>query len=79
MVAAVHSMPNTRASTKHRSHAPLAISALLARLATTSGYAHPAGEIVRLETHISHVFVARRYAYITEKAGGFGFLDFTTP
>ncbi|WP_237181417.1 AAA family ATPase [Paraburkholderia tropica] len=41
-------------------------------------YAHPAGSIVRIETHISVVYLAGRYAYKLMKPVNFGFVDFTT-
>ncbi len=52
---------------------------LLAALQQPAAYTHPAGEIVHLETHISHVFLAGDYAYKLKKPVDFGFLDFTTP
>lgn len=41
-------------------------------------YAHPAGSVVRIETHISVVYLAGRYAYKLMKPVNFGFVDFTT-
>ncbi|MGC8697453.1 MAG: hypothetical protein ACP5Q0_03180, partial [Halothiobacillus sp.] len=35
------------------------------------------GEVVHLQTHISHVFLAGAYAYKIKKPVNFGFLDFT--
>jgi hypothetical protein len=52
---------------------------LLAALQLSTAYPHPAGEVVHLETHISHVFLAGNYAYKLKKPVDFGFLDFTTP
>jgi len=40
-------------------------------------YAHPAGHVVRIETHISVVYLAGRYAYKIMKPVDFGFVDFT--
>ena len=40
-------------------------------------YDHPAGRIVRIETHISVVYLAGRYAYKIMKPVDFGFVDFT--
>ena len=58
---------------------PLSLSPLLAALQQPATYAHPAGEVVHLETHISHIFLAGDYAYKLKKPVDFGFLDFTTP
>ncbi len=58
---------------------PLSPSPLLAALQQAATYAHPCQEIVHLETHISHVFLAGDYAYKLKKPVDFGFLDFTTP
>jgi uncharacterized protein len=56
----------------------LSLSPLLAVLQQPAAYPHPAGEIVHLETHISHLFLAGEYAYKLKKPVDFGFLDFTT-
>jgi len=56
------------------SHPPL-----IAALQQPAAYSHPAGEVVHLETHISHVFLAGEYAYKLKKPVDFGFLDFSTP
>ncbi|HTH62043.1 MAG TPA: AAA family ATPase [Paraburkholderia sp.] len=48
-------------------------------LRRASTYAHPAGRIVRIETHISVVYLAGRYAYKIMKPVDFGFVDFTQP
>ena len=58
---------------------PLSPTPLLAALQQAAAYAHPAAEIVHLETHISHIFLAGEYAYKLKKPVDFGFLDFTTP
>jgi len=58
---------------------PLSLSPLLAACNNQRTYAHPAGEVVHLETHISHIFLAGDYAYKLKKPVDFGFLDFTTP
>ena len=50
------------------------IDMALRRAAT---YAHPAGSIARIETHISVVYLAGRYAYKMMKPVDFGFVDFT--
>ncbi|WP_395062053.1 AAA family ATPase [Paraburkholderia silvatlantica] len=55
-----------------RRHSRL-VDAALSRACT---YAHPAGHIVRIETHISVVFLAGRYAYKIMKPVDFGFVDF---
>ncbi len=47
-----------------------------AALSRASTYAHPAGRIVRIETHISVVYLAGRYAYKTMKPVDFGFVNF---
>lgn len=41
-------------------------------------YPHPAGSIVRIETHISVVYLAGRYAYKLCKPLDLGFADFST-
>ncbi|PYE28116.1 hypothetical protein C7410_101448 [Paraburkholderia silvatlantica] len=55
-----------------RRHSRL-VDAALSRACT---YAHPAGRIVRIETHISVVFLAGRYAYKIMKPVDFGFVNF---
>ena len=52
---------------------------MLAALQQPAAYPHACGEIVHLETHISHVFLAGDDAYKLKKPVDFGFLDFTTP
>lgn len=47
-------------------------------LRRASAYAHPAGRIVRIETHISVIYLAGRYAYKICKPVTLGFVDFTT-
>ena len=42
-------------------------------------YRHPAGRIRRIETHISVIFLAGRYAYKLKKPVDPGFIDFTLP
>lgn len=44
-----------------------------------ASYCHPAGRIRRIETHISLVYLAGRYAYKLKKPVDPGFLDFTSP
>ncbi|MEM5343635.1 AAA family ATPase [Paraburkholderia azotifigens] len=44
-----------------------------------STYRHPAGRIVRIETHISIVYLAGRFAYKIIKPVAPGFADFTAP
>jgi aminoglycoside phosphotransferase family enzyme/predicted kinase len=43
----------------------------------SSTYGHPAGRIRRIETHISVVYLAGRYAYKVKKRVDPGFVDFT--
>lgn len=43
-----------------------------------ASYPHPAGAIKRIETHISVVYLAGRYAYKVAKPVNLGFVDFTT-
>ncbi|MEX3945745.1 AAA family ATPase [Paraburkholderia sp. BR10937] len=45
-------------------------------LSRASTYAHPAGRIVRIETHISVVYLAGRHAYKIMKPVDFGFVNF---
>ena len=49
-----------------------------AALRRASAYPHPAGRVVRVETHISVVYLAGRYAYKIKKPADFGFADFST-
>ncbi|MGF6920591.1 AAA family ATPase [Paraburkholderia sp. 40] len=42
-------------------------------------YRHPAGRIGRIETHISVIYLAGRYAYKLKKPVNPGFVDFTLP
>jgi aminoglycoside phosphotransferase family enzyme/predicted kinase len=42
-------------------------------------YPHPAGRILRIETHISVIYLAGRYAYKLKKPVDPGFVDFTRP
>jgi aminoglycoside phosphotransferase family enzyme/predicted kinase len=42
-------------------------------------YPHPAGRIVRIETHLSVVYLAGRYAYKLKKPVAYGFVDYSTP
>ncbi|HEX2830477.1 MAG TPA: AAA family ATPase [Burkholderiales bacterium] len=52
---------------------------VLARaLAGPACYPHAVDRVVRLETHISWIFLTGRYAYKIKKPVDFGFLDFTT-
>ncbi|GLU30889.1 aminoglycoside phosphotransferase [Trinickia caryophylli] len=43
-----------------------------------ASYPHPAGAVKRIETHISVVYLAGRYAYKIAKPVNLGFVDFTT-
>jgi aminoglycoside phosphotransferase family enzyme/predicted kinase len=54
------------------------LAPMLAALQQPAAYPHPVDQIVHLETHISHVFLAGDYAYKLKKPVDFGFLDFTT-
>ncbi|WP_407947701.1 hypothetical protein [Paraburkholderia solitsugae] len=40
-------------------------------------YRHPAGRIRRIETHISVIYLAGRFAYKIKKPVDLGFVDFT--
>ncbi|MGZ5001070.1 MAG: AAA family ATPase, partial [Methylomonas sp.] len=57
----------------NRSFGPLLIEALL----DPARYPHPAKSVRLLETHISWVLLAGRYAYKIKKPIDLGFLDFT--
>jgi hypothetical protein len=50
------------------------VDAALRRAAT---YAHPAGHVQRIETHISVIYLAGRHAYKVNKPVNLGFADFT--
>lgn len=52
--------------------------ALIAALRNPDCYPHPVVQIEILETHISWVVLAGRYAYKIKKPVNLGFLDFTT-
>ncbi|CAG9217741.1 APH domain-containing protein [Paraburkholderia tropica] len=69
--AALHVQNRLRAARRHG-------RALDKALRRTRTYAHPGGHIVRIETHISVVYLAGRYAYKIMKPVNFGFVDFTT-
>ncbi len=43
-----------------------------------SAYPHHVDEVVHVETHISHIFLAGEYAYKVKKSLNLGFLDFST-
>src|SRR4030066_919885 len=64
----------------HKIPTPMALSPspLQAALQQAAAYAHPCREIVHLETHISHVFLAGDFAYKLKKPVDFCFLYFTT-
>lgn len=47
-------------------------------LRLSTAYPEPAGPVVHIETHISHVFLAGPYAYKLKKPVNLGFLDFST-
>lgn len=51
---------------------------LIAALLDPGRYPHPAKKVRLVETHISWVLLAGRYAYKIKKALDLGFLDFTT-
>jgi aminoglycoside phosphotransferase family enzyme len=50
-----------------------------AALRRSSTYPHPAGRIQRIETHISVIYLAGRFAYKIKKPVNPGFVDFTAP
>lgn len=51
---------------------------LVRALLRPEAYPHPAGDLRLIETHISWVVLAGRYAYKLKKPVNFGFLDFST-
>ncbi|MEQ1774870.1 MAG: AAA family ATPase [Burkholderiales bacterium] len=51
---------------------------LITALRSPACYAHPAGHIELLETHISWVILTGQYAYKIKKPVNLGFLDFST-
>lgn len=53
------------------------VRGLDAAMRRSATYRHPAGRIVRIETHISIVYLAGRYAYKIIKPVAPGFADFT--
>ncbi|NRO96958.1 AAA family ATPase [Paraburkholderia sp. NMBU_R16] len=52
--------------------------ALVRALQRACAYPHPAGHVVRIETHLSVVYLAGRYAYKIKKPVRFDFVDFST-
>jgi len=53
-------------------------SAIVAALRDPGAYPHPVAEVVHVQTHISHVFLAGPHVYKLKKAVVFPFLDFGT-
>jgi len=53
-------------------------AALIAALLDPGAYPHPARRVRRIETHISWVLLAGRYAYKIKKPVDYGFLDYST-
>ncbi|MEE4253581.1 MAG: AAA family ATPase [Desulfuromusa sp.] len=51
---------------------------LIEKLHNPSSYNHPVDEVKLVETHISWVFLAGKFAYKLKKPVNFGFLDFST-
>ncbi len=51
---------------------------LIEGLMEPAAYPHPAKPVVHIETHISHVFLAGKFAYKLKKPLDLGFLDFST-
>lgn len=51
---------------------------LVQGLMRAEAYPHPVDEVTHLQTHISHLFLAGRYAYKIKKSVNLGFLDFST-
>ena len=51
---------------------------LIRALYRPSVYPHPVERVEHIETHISHVFLAGRFAYKLKKPVDLGFLDFST-
>lgn len=68
--------PHVRQRERIAQHSWRAIDQALRR---PCSYRHPAGRIRRIETHISVIFLAGRYAYKLKKPVDPGFLDFTPP
>ncbi|MGN6808467.1 MAG: AAA family ATPase [Trinickia sp.] len=52
--------------------------AMVRALQHASAYPHPAGHVVRIETHLSVIYLAGRYAYKIKKPVRFDFVDFST-
>jgi aminoglycoside phosphotransferase family enzyme/predicted kinase len=57
---------------------PPGSAGLVERLRSPECYAHAAGEVELLETHISWVLLAGEYAYKIKKPVSLGFVDFST-
>jgi aminoglycoside phosphotransferase family enzyme/predicted kinase len=63
---------------QHREHvARRGWSRIDAALQRPGSYRHPAGRIRRIETHISVIYLAGRFAYKIKKPIDLGFVDFT--
>lgn len=54
-------------------------AAIVAALRDPGAYPHPVADVVHVQTHISHVFLAGSHVYKLKKAVVFPFLDFGTP
>lgn len=52
--------------------------AMVRALQRACAYPHPAGHVVRIETHLSVIYLAGRYAYKIKKPVRFDFVDFST-
>ncbi|WP_199541841.1 bifunctional aminoglycoside phosphotransferase/ATP-binding protein [Paraburkholderia kururiensis] len=68
-----HRRTGTRFVPREARHEARAVDAALRRAVT---YRHPAGRIRRVETHISVIYLAGRFAYKRMKPVNFGFVDF---
>jgi aminoglycoside phosphotransferase family enzyme/predicted kinase len=72
--------PHRRLHARQREHLAQRGSRSIDRaLQRPCAYRHPAGRIRRIETHISVVYLAGRYAYKLKKPVNPGFVDFTRP
>jgi aminoglycoside phosphotransferase family enzyme/predicted kinase len=57
---------------------PEQIARFILGMSRPSAYPHAVGSVEQLETHISWVFLAGKYAYKVKKPVALGFLDFST-
>lgn len=58
---------------------PVDFPRMITGLLDPGAYPSPVDQVVHIETHISHVFLAGEFAYKLKKPVNLGFLDYSTP